>query len=430
LRVWRRRSASGAIAGAFSLFALLLSACQPQTRAGPTTPPTGPTFSSVLTGYNAAAADGEASTRGRLQSGLVPLELVSIYMERARLTGDYDDYARAEALLARIEADLPASDGLCLAKARLHYALHRLTKAAAVLDGCPRLAGQPEELGLRADIAFHSGRYREASEMSRALVNQVGTPQTYVQRALHSAKTGAPGEALAFLEAAEKRSHGASPMQRSWFALQRGIVELERGRLEEARALFALADERLPGYWLNEEHLAEVAALNGDDAAAKRTLDEVVRKTGAPEYLDALSALEAEAGRADIAARHLQRAEAIYEARAKRFPEAIAGHALDHYLSAAPQPEKAMSLALANFRNRANGDAAVGLAKAYLLNDRAAVAVRLLEQQISRGWDTAETYWILSVAAKATGNEALAGSAAAEAMRRNPRSPEQYAFGT
>ena len=96
--------------------------------------------------------------------------------------------------------------------------------------------------------------------------------------------------------------------------------------------------------------------------------------------------------------------------------------------SAAPQPAKALALAEANFRNRPYGDAAVALAKAYLLNARPREAARLLEQQLAQGWDTAETWWILSLAAKASGSAARAEAAAAEATRRNPHSATQYAF--
>ena len=111
-----------------------------------------------------------------------------------------------------------------------------------------------------------------------------------------------------------------------------------------------------------------------------------------------------------------------------RIPEAIAGHALEHYLSAAPQPAKALALAEANFRNRPYGDAAIALARAHLLNARQGDAVRVLEQQIAKGWDTAETYWILSLAANAAGDAARAKSAAIEALRRNPQSAAQYAL--
>ena len=382
----------------------------------------------MLDDTNAAISAGEALTKGPIQSGLAPVELVRLYMERARLTGGYDDYGRAEDLLARLPASLGGTDGVCLARAGLDYALHRLSRAKQTLDDCPGIAGKVEDLSIRANIAFYSGRYQDAGIIYRTLVNQVGSPQTYIQLALYSAKTGAPAEALAFLEAAEKRYFGGSPLMQSWLALQRGLIEMDRGRYEEARALFALADERLPGYWLNEEHLAEIALLNGDAAAAKRIYESVVRKTGAPEYLDALAALENEAGNPQAATPLLERAAAIYRERAKRFPEAIAGHALAHDLEAAPQPARALTLAEANFRNRPYGDSAIALAKAELLNARPGDAARRLEQQIARGWDTAETYWILSLAARSAGDARRATTAASEALRRNPRSATQYAF--
>ena len=429
-----RFSAAGIAGILLPLLACGLSGCKPPTAAGihagrpDPAALINPTYEKMLGDDNAAIASGEALVKGPLQSALVPLELVSLYTERARLTGNYDDYGRAEDLLARVQAQLNPTESLCMARAKLHFSLHRLVLAKEVLNGCPRLAGTVEDLGMRADIAFYSGRYKDAGIIYRALVNQVGTPQTYIQLALYSAKTGSPGEASALMEAAEKRYHGGSAVMQSWFALQRGLIELDRGRYEEARALYALAEERLPGYWLNEEHLAEVARLNGDTPGAKRIYEKVVRKTGAPEYLDALGSIEVESGNAQISKELFDRAETIYSERAKRFPEAIAGHALAHYLKGAPQPVKALTMAKANFRNRPYGDAAIALAKAHLLNAKPKEAAGLLEQQIAQGWDTAETYWILSLAANAAGDSARAKTAGLEASRRNPHSVTQYAF--
>lgn len=416
---------------ALSLFVALLAGCKaspaPEGRTDPAAEGL-PTFDKILGDNQAAIASGEAMVKGPIDSTPLPLELVNLYVERARLTGDYEDYARAEKLLARFPAKYDGLDALCMARAKLHYTLHRLSQAKAQLDRCPRLAGTAEDALLRANIAFQTGQYKDAGIIYRALVNQVGTPQTYIQLALYYVKTGSPGEAAAMMEAAEKRYHGGSTIMQSWLALQRGLIELDRGLYDEARALFTLADERMPGYWLTEEHLAEIAKLKGDNAEAKRVYEKVVRKTGAPEYLDALASMEAAAGDATRAKTLLDRADAIYTARAKRFPEAIAGHALGHYLTAAPQPAKALVLAEANFRNGPNGDAAIALARAHLLNTRPRDAMRLLEQQITKGWDTAETYWILSLAAKAAEDASRAKSAAVEALRRNPHSATQYAL--
>ncbi len=394
--------------------------------AAPTPAP--PTYDQMLAAYDGDIASGEARAADPLTSALVPLELIRMYTERARLTGSYDDYARAEALMGRLEARFPRNDDICLARAQLDYSLHRLAKAKSRLDGCRSLAGGHKDAALRADLAFYSGRYREAGGIYRAIANQVGGPSAYVALALYANRTGGPAEAAAFMEAAEKRDHSASAVLSSWYALQRGLIELDRGRFAEARALFALAEQRFPGYWLNEEHFAEATALGGDTAAAKAIYEKVVRKTGLPEYLDALADIETAAGNAAAAKPMLDKAEAIYDERAKRFPEAIAGHALAHYLHSAPQPAKALALAEANYRNRPYGDSAISLAKAYLMNKRAADAARLLEGELAKGWDTAEAWQVLSLAAAGAGDKARAERAANEAALRNPHAARQYGF--
>jgi predicted Zn-dependent protease len=141
-----------------------------------------------------------------------------------------------------------------------------------------------------------------------------------------------------------------------------------------------------------------------------------------------LAQIDADAGDAAAATPLLTRAEAIYDERAKRFPEAIAGHALEHYLKAAPQPAKALALAQANYANRPYGEAAIALAKAQLLNHRPHEAAQLLERELAKGWDTPEAWWVLSLAAEASGDAGRAKTASLEALRRNPGSATQYAF--
>jgi len=133
---------------------------------------------------------------------LIALETVAVYIERARLTGNYDDYGKAAALLEVATARGDKASFPCLAHAKLHYALHRLQAATAALAACPATVDPVETAILSADIAFYSGRYKEAEETYRALVDQVGSPQAYIRLALLRNKTGAPGEAAALLEAA------------------------------------------------------------------------------------------------------------------------------------------------------------------------------------------------------------------------------------
>lgn len=362
----------------------------------------------------------------RPDDGLLPLEVVSLHLERARLTGDYADFGRARQALEARPPSAGAAAAHCLLQARLDYALHRLKQARERLAACPAGNDQAEVAGLAADLAMYGGQYREAESAYRALVNQVGTPVHFVRFALFKARTGSPAEAAALLEAAERRYHGPSATMKAWLRLQRGLVALDRGRLDEALAFYRQASDELPGWWLVDEHIAEVLALRGDKAAARDLYRQVVERTGAPEFLDALASLEEEAGDKASAARRRSEARAIHEKRLVEFPEAGAGHALDHFLADAQAAPRALALAQANHRARPFGEASIALAKAWLQAGQPAKARTLLEGEIAKGWDTPELHWILAAALEQSGQKGPAEVARRAANARNPLSATLY----
>lgn len=387
-----------------------------------------PTYEHVRAGLGEAIERGLALAGGRPEDGLLPLEVASLHVERARLTGEYDDYRRAEAILDGRPAESKAGASHCLARARLHYALHRLEQAGASLAACPPGTDAAEISAIRADIAMQSGRYREAEAGYRALLNQTQTPQHYIRLALLRAGMGSPAEAAALLEAAERRYHGTSGAQRSWFKLQRGLIALDRGRLDEALAMYRLAADALPGWWLVDEHIAQALHLKGDLRAAKALYAGVVERTRLPEFMDALADLEREDGRHERAEALRREARALHEKRLAEFPEAAAGHALDHFLRDPGEAGRALSLAEANFAHRPSGPAAIALAKAWIVSGKPERALRPLESRLAMGWDTAEAHWVLAVALGRLGRDAPAAQARSRALERNPLSDRMYAI--
>lgn len=402
-------------------------------QASPTTQQVAATKSKInyegeVESLNAAIESAIQLSAKQAHDGLLRLELVSLYVERARLTGNYDDYRQAESVLADQERRAGKSSQTSLPRAGLHYTLHRLKSASTALDEAPSTADKTEVAGLRGDIAFYSGRYQEAENTYRSLVNQVGVSSQYIRLALLKSKMGSPGEAAAFWEAAEKRYHGVSATRKAWMKLQRGLIALDRGRFDEALAMYKLAEDELPGWWLIDEHIAEIKNLTGDKKAAKTLYESVIRRTGSPEYMDALAAIEFNEGNREGARKLIQQARAIYEERLTRFPEAAAGHALTHFLQDAANPQRALSLAQMNFNTRPYGDAAIALARAWLLNGKAKRAVSLLQHQLSSGWDTAELYWVLGETWSNLGQHQQANRAKAAARLRNPESETMYSL--
>lgn len=387
-----------------------------------------PSYEGELRKFDAGIEHGISLAAKQTGDTLIPLEVVSLYQERARLTGNYDDYAKAEALLASLSTGPQPPPSQCLARARLHYTLHRLKQASAALDTCSTTVEATEIAALRGDIAMYSGRYREAEDTYRALVNQSGLSQHYVRLALLKKWMGAPGEAAALLEAAEKRYYGVSPITPAWLKLQRGLVALDRGNLDEALAMYRLASDAINGWWLLDEHIAELLALGGKTQEAKQLYESVVARTGAPEFMDALAQIERQNGNIDAALKLKLKARAIYEQRLKSFPEASAGHALDHFLQDQADSSEALLLAQKNFATRPYGESAIALAKAWMLAGKPERAAPLIDAELSKGWDTAEAYWILGEVHRKLGNQQRADQAKANAMRRNSQSEKMYAF--
>lgn len=411
----------------------LLAGCDGKTKAtgnssSPAKAVEKPGYEGELRKFDAAIEHGISLAAKQIGDTLIPLEVVSIYQERARLTGDYDDYAKAEALLATLSTGPQPPPSQCLARARLHYSLHRLKQASAALDTCPTTVEPTEIAALRGDIAMYTGRYREAEDIYRALVNQSGLSQHYVRLALLKKWMGAPGEAAALLEAAEKRYYGASPITSAWLKLQRGLVALDRGNLDEALAMYRLASDAISGWWLLDEHIAEVLALGGKMQEAKQIYESVAGRTGAPEFMDALAQIERQNGNIDGALKLKLKARAIYEQRLKSFPEASAGHALDHFLQDETDSSRALLLAQKNFSTRPYGESAIALAKAWMFAGKPERAAPLIDAELSKGWDTAEAYWILGEVHRKLGNQQRADLAKAKALRRNPQSEKMYAF--
>lgn len=417
------------------LLVLILSACGKDEARSSAATPLAPSEASAqpalryeeqLRQLDLGLADVRKMMAQAPNDALLALEPVNVLLERARLSGDYANYtAAAEALeVAKRRAD----DLLypCVAAARLHYALHRLDAARAELQRCPSTVDAAELAVLRADLDFYSGRYRQAESVYLQAVNQRGQPDDYIRLALFRNKTGSPGEAAALFEAAEQRYFGESAVLRAWLKLQRGLVALDRGRHEEARALYLQADRELPGWWLVEEHLAEVQALLGNTEEARRAYRDIVARTGLPEFMDALAALEAPAGHPERAAQLLAQARSLYEQRLAAFPEAAAGHALDHYLNSPGDAAAALRLAQANHRNRPYGEASIALAQALLLNGRAAEAVQRLQAELAAGWDTPELHWVLGQALARAGRAPQSAAAQARARAGNPQAASMY----
>ncbi len=426
---------------ALAAAALSLAAVQlvpARTLAPPPEPrPEQPTDREVATDYSRALARLEqrlhAAERSseRYPGQWLRIERVAgFYLSRARLTGDHEDYLRAQRILDEAFAVAPEGSGPLMTRAYLNFTLHRIAAVEPDLAQLERRVIVPASLragilGLRGDVAFHAGRFEDAEGMHReAEATRPGSASAF-RIAYDLWQTGRFDQAERWLGVAESRIVGPDTgKERAFMALQRGLMDLDRGRYDEALGHYRRADRLFHGYWLVEEHIAELSALRGDTDEAERRYRELVARTNDPEFMDALGEVLEGRGAHDEARDWHRRAEALYERDLERLPEASYGHALAHFLQHGAA-DRALSLAEANYRLRPGGEAQLRLAQALARSGRLDDARARIEALLATPYRNAAVHATASKIDAARGDTAGASEQARLARELRPDAMEQ-----
>ena len=340
------------------------------------------------------------------------------YLERARLTGSFDDYAQAGRMFDTSFAVSPGF-GQHLEHASYNLAVHRLDAVEPDLQRIEHYALKPDDgtraaiVGMRGDLAFYRGDYRKALDLYRQSRLLLPSMSVALRFANYWQAMGDPDRALRYLGEAEYYVTGANQQVLATLELQRGTIEFGRGAWDRAERHFARADDIFPGHWTIEEHLGLIAALRGDRARARALFQRVVDRDGSPEAMDALAGLSRADGDFATSQSWSARADTEWRRRMKLVPEAAYGHMIEHLL-AFGTPAETLRVAQANYALRPFGDSATQLASAYLAGHRADDALRVIEPVLSSGWISSDMHVVAMEA------YALAGQGEkADAERRN-----------
>ena len=208
---------------------------------------------------------------------------------RSSLNGNLRELRAVEAAIHRaIECVGPAGD-LCLLKANLDFRLHRLAETKLDLALAPALANRRQGQVLLADIAFQEGCYGEARTALEALAADDPTWDVLARIAHIEGKMGDTAKADQFYLEAEDEITAKEMRSFAWVELQRGLLDLSRGQVDEAVAHYDCAEQAYSGYWLTAEHLGDAL---GSAAHYERVLAEVNK----PEVAQKLGGLYARIG--------------------------------------------------------------------------------------------------------------------------------------
>lgn len=353
-------------------------------------------------------------------------QLSVLWQQRARLSGDYGDYAEADAEMAEAFAIAPEGAGPFLARARLSHTLHRFPDVAADLDAAASaiIVDDPTQSALdtaRGNLAWQQGDYDGAVALVASATALDASTASVAAAAHFDWRFADFSTAEARFDDAAAMYVGTAAEPRAWVHLQRGLMDLERGRHDDALAHYLDAEAALPGYWLVHEHIAEILVLQGRTDQARAIYDAVIADTDGPEFMDALAELELEAGNLDAAEGWIDAARQRYERDLARFPEAAAGHALGHFLTFGPT-DRAITLAEDNLALRDNAESRMWAAQALLADGDPDGAVVHIEVALDTPWTTAELHATAASVYAALGEDTAARAQEDAARALDPTS--------
>lgn len=353
--------------------------------------------------------------------------LARSYLARAKLTGSFSDYVLAQETLDEAFALADSKLGLNLTRATLNFAIHRLPLVEADLveaESALRVSTKEQQTisETRADVLLNTGKYAQAIERFALLESRTPSVTSATRQANYYRQTADYSRAEQWLNTAQQRGGTRNPHLTSWLQLQLGILDLDRGRLEEALVHYEKGLEEFSGYWLIEEHIAEIHALQGNDELAEQQYRELIERTDSPLFMSALADILAnrddEASQTE-AQNWLDRTAEIYQYRLQAIPELVAGHALDFFLNT-DDTEFSLQLASDNYTLRPGGEAALQLAQAYAINNQTADANTLLDTIFSSPYRSASLHATAATLYQATEQPELAAIQQALATAINP----------
>ena len=262
-----------------------------------------------------AAAGGSASSPSS-EVGKATESLYLLY-RRAALTGEPSDADALRRALDGAMAKVGSAPDLWLIKANLDFRQHRLADARSDLDKIP---GPPsaEVRALRADVALQEGNYEAAAEGYARALRARRSWDNLARVAYLKTVTGDIEGANALYAEAEGEITAKEMRAYAWLQVQLGYRDLSAGRQDTALAHYQRASRAYSGYWLVDEHIAELLAAERKFEEAVALYRSVIARKPTPDLEQALGDLYLFMGKPDDAKPWHDKALAGYRASVQR----------------------------------------------------------------------------------------------------------------
>lgn len=339
--------------------------------------------------------------------------------QHASLRGDFRALRAVDGEVdALIDPQCPDPDMLYL-KANIGFKFHRLDIVRDALASSPVLRDGMAGRALRADLDAQQGRYHQAQDAYRAIIDADRSWDNLARLAHLEYKLGDIDEAERLFEEAEDELTAKEMRHFAWLELQRGLLDLSRGRHAEADMHYGRAERAYTGHWMVAEHRAELLAARGEGDAAAALYENVVAKTPRPELMQALGELYAFIGRDEQAEHWYANANASYLESVERGEVHYLHHLADFHSDVRMDGEQAVRWAAQDLALRENYATLAAWAWALYRAGRFADAVAPMERALASGVTDARLLDQAATVMQAAGRNAEA--LARRAREINPR---------
>ncbi|HEX6747247.1 MAG TPA: tetratricopeptide repeat protein [Longimicrobium sp.] len=220
--------------------------------------------------------------------------LAGLYLQRARETGDYADYPRAEAAArASLDARGERNAAARVALANALMAQHRFPEARREAERL--VAAEPDRAsyrGLLGELQMELGDYDAARATFGSLLSERGNLGVAPRLARWLEMIGRTNDARTILYQAGQDAAARGdlpPEQVAWFHLRAGDLELRNGRLDAAEDAFRAGLAVHPEDYRLLGEMAKLAAARGDNAAALALGERAVAQVLDPATLAVMS---------------------------------------------------------------------------------------------------------------------------------------------
>jgi len=327
--------------------------------------------------------------------------------QRAALTARLDEFAAAEAALAEGFAKVGPWADLCLVKANLAMKFHRLGEAKRALGMAPGLAKSFPGRVVLADIDMQEGRYKQAREACEAMIAEDRTWDNLARLAYWESKFGEMTEAERIYLEAEDELTAKEMRGYTWVELQLGLLDLRAGRYQDAEEHYRRAGAAYTGYWLVDDHMAELLGTVGKYEEAIRLYERVLEETPRPELQQAFGELYVAMGEPRAAEVWFDRALEGFLKASDNGGVHYYHHLVDFYSDVRQDAPRAVEWALKDCELRTNYATQAALGWALFRNGRFRKAEEMMDQALASGVRDAHLF------AKAATVKAAAGQAVA-----------------